>query len=83
MTVNVVDYIPHGMIAAFAAVISFIYKEHTDLDDVRFSKIATELANIQARQTDISDKMAENHAEILRTLLSAEQLRATVRADKQ
>ena len=73
---SVTDYIPHGMVAAFAGVVSFIYREHVKQDDVRFGEIATDLKAICARQTEIADKMGTNHAEILKVLLAAEQQRS-------
>jgi hypothetical protein len=74
---NLSDYIPHGMVTAFAGVITFIYRDHVKQDDFRFGKVTDELAKICSRQTEISDRMAENHAEILRTLLTSSEQRAT------
>jgi hypothetical protein len=73
---NIVDFIPHGMVVAFGGVVSYIYRDHVKQDDARFGDIKQELQNIYSRQTEISDKMGENHAEILRVLLTAEQQRA-------
>ena len=74
---SVTDFIPHGMVAAFAGVVSFIYREHTKQDDLRFDGIKEDLAALITRQTEISDKMASNHTEILKTLLQAANQRET------
>ncbi len=74
---SVTDFIPHGMVAAFAGVVSFIYREHTKQDDKRFDGIKEDLTALITRQTEISDKMATNHTEILRTLLQAASQRET------
>lgn len=74
---SVTDFIPHGMVAAFAGVVSFIYREHTKQDDLRFDGIKQDLASLITRQTEISDKMASNHTEILKTLLQAANQRET------
>ena len=73
MAASFTDYIPHGMVAALAGIVGYVFKEHTARDDKRFDEIRDNLATISVRQTEISDKMAENHAEILRTLLAAAQ----------
>ena len=74
---SVSDFIPHGMVAAFAGVVSFIYREHTKQDDLRFDGIKQDLTALITRQTEISDKMASNHTEILKTLLQAANQRET------
>lgn len=74
---SVTDFIPHGMVAAFAGIAAYVYKDHVKQDDSRFGKIATDLDTLVARQTTISDTMAANHAEILKVLLEAEQQRST------
>jgi hypothetical protein len=72
---SAMDYIPHGMVAAFASVVTFVFRQHTKQDDDRYTDIKTNLALIVARQQDISDTMASNHTEILKTLLESEQMR--------
>ncbi len=74
---SVTDFIPHGMVAAFAGVVSFVYREHIKQDDKRFDGIKEDLTALIARQTEISDKMASNHTEILKTLLQAANQRET------
>jgi len=73
---NITDFIPHGMITAFAGIAAYVYKDHVKQDDNRFGKICADLDSVAARQTQISDMMATNHAEILKVLLAAEQQRA-------
>ena len=74
---SVTDFIPHGMVAAFAGVVSFVYREHIKQDDKRFDGIKQDLTALITRQTEISDKLASNHAEILKTLLQAANQRET------
>lgn len=64
MTSNLTDYIPHGMVAAFAAVVSWVYREHVKQDDKRYDTVGEKLDKL-------ADKMADNHAEILSRLLDA------------
>jgi hypothetical protein len=61
---NLTDYIPHGMVAAFAAVVSWVYREHVKLDDKRYDAIGEKLDKL-------ADKMADNHTELLSRLLDA------------
>jgi hypothetical protein len=70
---NALDYIPHGLVVALGGIVGYVFKEHTARDDKRFDEIKADLQTISTRQVEISDKMAENHAEILRTLLAAAQ----------
>jgi hypothetical protein len=66
---GVTDYIPHGLVTAFGAVVTYVFRDHIKQDDARFAEIKTGFADIVARQTVVTDKMAENHAEILRVML--------------
>jgi len=75
--VAITDYIPHGMVTAFAGVVTYVFRQHTLQDDARFTEIKALMEGVRARQTDISDKLASNHAEILKVLLEAERQRAT------
>jgi hypothetical protein len=77
---SIQDYIPHGMVAAFAGVVTYVFRDHVKQDDARFAEMKSGFADIIARQTTLSDKIAENHAEILKTLLEAEQLKNEPRA---
>ncbi len=54
-----------------------VYREHIKQDDKRFDGIKEDLTALIARQTEISDKMASNHTEILKTLLQAANQRET------
>ena len=74
---NITDYIPHGITVAFAGVISYIFRNHVEQDDARFKEIKEGFTEITNRQTVIADKMAENHSEILKVLLEAEQQRTS------
>jgi hypothetical protein len=69
---SVQDYIPHGMIAAFASVVTYVFRDHTKQDDRRFEEIKQGFAEISARQTTMTDTMAANHAELLRVMLEGE-----------
>jgi hypothetical protein len=66
---SIVDFIPHGLVVGFGTVVSYIFRDHVKTDDKRFDRVVAALTNMSARQTEISDKMANNHTEILQTLL--------------
>ena len=70
---NISDYVPHGLITALGGVVAYVFKEHKKQDDDRYAQLTNTLKGVFERQTEISDKMAENHAEILRVLLQSEQ----------
>jgi len=69
---SVQDYIPHGLITAFAGAVTYVFRQHTKQDDDRYVLLNATLSSISARQLDISDRMAANHAEILRVMLEGE-----------
>ncbi len=69
---SVQDYIPHGMIAAFASVVTYVFRDHTKQDDRRFAEIKQGFSEVTARQTELADNMAKNHAELLRVMLEGE-----------
>ena len=69
---NLADYIPHGMVTAFAGVVTYVFRTHTKQDDDRYATLCATLTSMSQRQMDMSDKMAENHAEILRVMLEGE-----------
>jgi hypothetical protein len=69
---SISDYIPHGMVTAFAGAVTYVFRQHTKSDDDRYALLNMALNNISVRQTEISDKMAENHAELLRVMLEGE-----------
>jgi hypothetical protein len=72
------DFIPHGMVTAFAGVVTYVFRDHVKQDDKRFEEIKTGFQEIEERQTAIADKMAANHTEILQTLLKAANDRANL-----
>lgn len=69
---NISDYVPHGMVAAFAGIVTYVFRDHVKQDDSRFANLKTDLTTIVTRQTEMADKMAENHAELLRVMLEGE-----------
>ncbi len=69
---NIADYIPHGMIAAFAGVVTYVFRDHVKRDDDRFEQLNATLSSISTRQLDMTDTMAANHAELLRVMLEGE-----------
>ena len=77
MGINVADYIPHGLVTAFAGVVTYVFRDHVKQDDARFAEIKNGFKDVTDRQTEISDKMSDNHAEILRLLINAGQQRDT------
>jgi hypothetical protein len=77
MSFSVTDYIPHGMIAAVASAVTYVFREHVKSDDARFADVKDGLKDIVDRQTEISDKISDNHTEILRLLIDAGSQRNT------
>lgn len=73
MTVQ--DYIPHGIVTAFAAVVSWVYREHVKQDDGRFKRVGEKFEGIDEKLERISTKMSDNHAEILRLLIKEQDRR--------
>jgi autotransporter adhesin len=69
--VSVTDYIPHGIVVAFAGVVSYVYREHVKLDDSRFGTIQTGLTGLADGQTAMAAKMADNHAEVLKLFIAS------------
>ena len=67
----ILDYLPHGMIAAFAGVVAHVFNDHVKQDDARFLEIKNYLGEIIARQERHNLTMTENHAEILKLLIEA------------
>ena len=64
------QYLPHGMVAALAGAVTYIYKSHVKLDDDRYAKLGVSMDNLTATIT-------ANHTEILRLMLGAQQSAAT------
>jgi hypothetical protein len=69
---SVQDYIPHGMVAAFASVVTYVFRQHVKQDDDRYAALNATLTSMAQRQLTMSDTMAANHAEILRVMLEGE-----------
>jgi len=70
--VAITDYIPHGMVTAFAGVVTYVFRQHTKQDDDRYALLNATLSSISTRQLDMTDTMAANHAELLRVMLEGE-----------
>jgi hypothetical protein len=43
MTVNFLDYIPHGMATALGGIVAYVYRDHVKRDDSRFKDAKTDL----------------------------------------
>jgi hypothetical protein len=69
---SIQDYIPHGMVAAFAGIVTYVFRDHVKQDDARFLDIKDGFKEMTARQVEMTDKMAANHAELLRVMLEGE-----------
>ena len=77
---QITDFIPHGMVVAFGGIVAYVFRDHVKQDDARFEEMKTGFKEITDRQTVIADKMAENHTEILKVLLTVATDRATIAA---
>jgi hypothetical protein len=69
---SVADYVPHGLVTAFAGVVAYVFKNHAKQDDDRYATLTTTLSSVAERQQSIADQMASNHAELLRVMLEGE-----------
>ena len=69
------DYIPHGMVTAFAGVVTYVFRQHAKQDDDRYVLLNASLQTISTRQTEMADKMAANHSELLRVMLEGERVK--------
>ncbi len=67
-----VDYIPHGMVTAFAGIVTYVFRNHVKQDDDRYAILCATLSSISARQLVMSDTMASNHAQLLQVMLEGE-----------
>jgi hypothetical protein len=74
------DLIPHGMVAAFGAIVTYVYREHVKQDDRRFDRIAENLDAIAAAQVTTAETIADTHAEVLKLFIAAGQQAATNQA---
>lgn len=74
---TVTDYIPHGLVLALGSVVTYVFRDHVKQDDARYKEIRDGLGEMTAGQTALAKNIADNHAEVLRLLLSASQHAAT------
>lgn len=65
------DYIPHGLVAALGAVVSWVYKDHVKRDDARFDAIQATFDSLGAKLDNMTSRIADNHTEVLNRLLDA------------
>lgn len=68
MNINLTDYVPHGIVTAFGAVVAFVARDHFKRDDVRFAEIKVDYASISTKLDAQNKTVASNHEEILRIL---------------
>lgn len=66
------------MVAAFGAVVTYVFRDHVKNDDTRFAGLKAELKDISDRQVAIADKMADNHTEVMQQFISQGQHAATL-----
>jgi hypothetical protein len=63
------DYIPHGLVVAFATVVSWVYRDHVKRDDSRFDALKADYDKLDAKLDAQNVTIASNHSEILNLLL--------------
>lgn len=68
------------MVVAMGTIVAYVFRDHVSQDDKRFGGLKGDMKDISARLTEVSDKMAENHAEILNQFISANQHAQTLAA---
>lgn len=73
MTLNIADFIPHGMVTALAGVVTYVFRDHVKRDDVRFKEIRDDLKTLVQGQSDISQIISDNHTEVLKLFIAAGQ----------
>lgn len=66
---TLVDYIPHGMVVAFAGLAGYIFKAHDERDNQRFGKFGDAVLQMNQKLDTAIAKQADNHAEILKLLI--------------
>jgi alcohol dehydrogenase class IV len=69
VTIDLTDYVPHGMIAALGTVVAYVFREHTKQDEKRFDKIADAYTSMGDKLDEVIANQAKNHAKILELLL--------------
>ena len=73
MTGSLLDYVPHGLAAAFASVVTYVFKRHVDEDNDRYNGIREDLRTLVAGQQSLAKDISDNHAEVLKMFISAGQ----------
>ncbi len=71
------DYLPHGLVAGLAAIVGYVFKQHTAQDDRRFLEIQDGLKLLAAGQDTTQQRLADNHAAVLKLFIEASQSAAT------
>lgn len=69
MTFDIAEYIPHGLIVAFAAVAAWVFRDHVERDDARFKEFSASVETLSCKLDSARETEANNHAEILKILL--------------
>jgi len=69
MAFDLTDYIPHGMVAALAAIATWVFQDHAKRDERRFDKFGDAFLDLDKKLDTAIAKQAENHSEILKILL--------------
>jgi hypothetical protein len=69
MSFDPTDYLPHGMIAALGAVVTWVFRDHIKQDEKRFDKFGEAYMNISEKLDKAVETQAKNHSEILKILL--------------
>jgi hypothetical protein len=70
MTFEYTDYIPHGVAALFATVATWVFQDHAKRDERRFDKMGDAFLQMNEKLDKALETQSENHAEILKILLS-------------
>lgn len=74
---DLTSYVPHGMIVMATGLIGYVFKQHAAQDDRRFSEIQDGLKLLAAGQDTTQQRMADNHAAVLKLFIEASQSAAT------
>lgn len=69
MTFDLSEFIPHGLIVAFAAVAAWVFRDHIERDDARFKEFSGCIKELTTKLDKAFETQAENHSEILKILL--------------
>ena len=71
------DYLPHGLVVGLAGIVGYVFKQHTAQDDRRFLEIQDGLKLLAAGQDTTQQRLADNHAAVLKLFIEASQAAAT------